>query len=61
MRDLNKLKRGHSGCCPGHDEYPTGSYKGRKSKKARAKGKQAEHQYVRTLQTRQLQEEIKCL
>jgi len=34
-------------CCPGHDRFPTTTYRNRRSKKARATGKQQEHQTTR--------------
>ena len=35
------------GCCPGHDLFPIGTYKSRRSKKKRAKDKIKEHKMVR--------------
>jgi hypothetical protein len=48
-RELKDLKRERtvSGCCPGHDDFPAGSYANRRSKKARAMGKAIEHRRVR--------------
>lgn len=43
-----------SGCCPGHDDWPVDTYRSRRSKKARARSKQKEHQYVRTLAKKDL-------
>lgn len=57
-RDLLKIRRGDSGCCPGHDTYPDDSYKNRRSKKARARGKQMEHKLVRQLHKRALKKEL---
>jgi hypothetical protein len=45
-----------NGCCPGHDEYPDETYANNKSKRARARGMQKEHKFVRTLARRQLQQ-----
>lgn len=52
-REIEKLRRGDSGCCPGHDLFPTETYNSRRSKRARARDKKAEHQMVRTIQKRQ--------
>lgn len=48
-REILYLKRyAHiSGDAPMVDSYPDDSYNGRKSKKARRKGKKLEHRYVR--------------
>ena len=51
-RELEQLARYHSDCCPGHDDYPNDTYRNKRSKRARAKGKIREHKYVRTLQKR---------
>lgn len=48
-RQLLQLRRGDCDCCPGHDKFPCETYRNRRSKKARAQGKKAEHQLVRTL------------
>jgi hypothetical protein len=42
-------KRGKlvSGCCPGHDDYPTECYKSRRSKRARARQRKKENQNAR--------------
>ena len=44
-----KLKRNINGCCPGHDDWPDETYRGRKSKKARSRSKKREHQYARRI------------
>jgi hypothetical protein len=36
-----------SGCCPGHDTWPSGAYRGRRSIRARARDIKREHRYVR--------------
>lgn len=36
-------------CCPGHDKYPVEAYRNRRSKKARARGKQIAHQRARAI------------
>jgi hypothetical protein len=49
---IHKQHRDIGGCCPGHDEYPDETYKSNRSKRARSRDKQKEHQYVRTLHRR---------
>ncbi len=50
---LRSVRAKHiSGCCPGHDTFPAETYGSRRSKKARARDKQKEHQYARTLAKR---------
>lgn len=34
-------------CCPGHDRFPKGTYRSRRSKRARARDKGKEHRFVR--------------
>lgn len=58
MRDILKLRRGDCGCCPGHDKFPNDSYSSRRSKKARARDKQVEHQTVRSIQKRHTAREL---
>ncbi len=60
-RDILNLRRGDSGCCPGHDTFPSETYSNRRSKKARARDKQLEHQTVRSIRKRQLAAEVKTL
>lgn len=36
-----------SRCCPGHDKWPNDSYRSNRSKRARSKTKQIEHQVAR--------------
>jgi hypothetical protein len=48
-RDILNHKRGVTGCCPGHDQYPAETYNSRRSKKARSKTKKQEHQHARSL------------
>lgn len=60
-REIITLKRGVSGCCPGHDNYPNDSYGNRRSKKARRITKKKEHKYVRTLLSRSIKEEINSM
>lgn len=63
-RELFNYKRSKfvSGCCPGHDDYPGETYSSNRSKRARSRDIAKEHQFVRTLQKRQLlkiiQEEV---
>lgn len=60
QREILKFKRKRhiNGCCPVHDDFPDETYKSRRSKKARARDKRAEHQYARTLHNRELYEMI---
>jgi hypothetical protein len=51
-RDIKLLDRHPSWCCPGHDKFPCETYKNNRSKKARAKGIQLEHQVARQRQKR---------
>lgn len=46
-REIALVKPGMFGCCPGHDEFPDGTYRNRRSKKARARDKAKEHRFVR--------------
>lgn len=47
-----------SGCCPGHDVYPSETYKSRRSKKARARDKKLEHQHARSIAKRNMKGEL---
>ena len=53
-RQIEQLRRGDSGCCPGHDTFPNDTYKNSRSKRARARDKTKEHKMVRTLLKREL-------
>lgn len=44
-----------NGCCPGHDDFPNECYRGRRSIKARSKGKRSEHRYVRRIKKQNLE------
>ena len=44
---LDGIKRKEVGCCPGHDKFPTDTYRNRRSVHARAKGIQLTHQTQR--------------
>ena len=57
MRDIDKVKTKTHGCCPGHDTFPSETYNSRRSKKARARDRKIEHQYIRSLLKRRLHEE----
>lgn len=50
-----KLARCVCGCCPGHDAFPSETYKNRRSKKARSRAKKEEHRYVRRVLNQNLQ------
>jgi hypothetical protein len=56
MRDIDKIKPGTHGCCPGHDTFPSETYRSRRSKKARSRDKKLEHRYIRSLLKRQLRQ-----
>ncbi len=58
IRELltHKLGKMVSGCCPGHDDWPDSTYRGKRSKRARSRDKQKEHQYARTLNKRTLKD-----
>lgn len=58
-RELKQVKPRQDECCPGHDTWPSDTYKNRRSKKARSKGKKKEHKYVRSIINRLLRREIK--
>jgi hypothetical protein len=53
-REILTHRRGDCGCCPGHDTFPDDTYNSRRSKRARARGKQAEHQAARACAKRDL-------
>lgn len=55
-REILKLKLGCmiGGCCPGHDVWPTETYKNRRSEKARSRDKGREHRYVRRVMKQRL-------
>ena len=57
-REILKLKRHVSFCCPGHDTFPNETYNSRRSKHARARDKQLEHQVARSISKRQLRDEV---
>ncbi|ASV44402.1 hypothetical protein PBI_SCTP2_387 [Salicola phage SCTP-2] len=46
-REIIEYDRHCCGCCPGHDRFPNGTYKNRRSKKQRAKDKKREHKVAR--------------
>jgi hypothetical protein len=61
-REIEMLKGAVvSDCCPGHDTYPVETYRNRRSKKARSRDKQIEHQHARSIQKQNLQKEIDLL
>lgn len=49
------------GCCPGHDLFPTETYKNRRSKKARARGKKLEHKMARHFSKEIIKKEVNFL
>lgn len=50
-RDILATKRMKhiSGCCPGHDQFPTETYGSRRSKRARSRDKAIEHRVARSI------------
>jgi hypothetical protein len=56
-REIITRKRQVSGCCPGHDTYPSEAYKSRKSVHALSRSKVKERQHARTLAKRELRNE----
>lgn len=40
-------KRGDSGCCPGHDTFPSETYGNRRSKRAQTRDTAIQHQVAR--------------
>lgn len=46
MKAYGRLKH-HTGCCPGHDVFPSDSYNNRRSKKARSRDKKVLHRWAR--------------
>ena len=58
-REILNYRRGDSGCCPGHDKFPTETYNSRRSKKARSRNRQIENQVVRQLNKKELRSEIR--
>jgi hypothetical protein len=57
-RELDTLHKNHSGCCPGHDDFPNDVYRNNRSKRARSRDKKREHKFVRTLVNRILYKEV---
>lgn len=43
-----------SWCCPGHDTWPSDTYKSNRSKAARSRDKAREHRYARRILKQQL-------
>lgn len=46
-------------CCPGHDKYPSDTYKNRRSKKRRSEDIKKEHRHARRAKKLKLQKEVK--
>lgn len=57
-REILTFDQRVSGCCPGHDKFPDDVYGSRRSIKARARGKQTEHQTVRARAKTSLRREV---
>lgn len=60
-RELLTLRRGDSGCCPGHDTFPDHAYANRRSQRARRRDRRIENQLVRTLRKRALRKEVNTI
>ena len=58
-REMMKIDRHVSDCCPGHDTYPNETYSSNRSKRARSRDKKVEHQHVRSILKQRLASEIK--
>jgi hypothetical protein len=60
-RQILDIEPGHNttGCCPGHDNWPSETYRNRRSKRARARDKAIEHRFVRRKLNGELAKEIK--
>jgi hypothetical protein len=41
------VKRNDRGCCPGHDKFPSETYRSRRSKRARAEARRIAHKRAR--------------
>ena len=54
----HKLRRTVNGSCPGHDDWPDETYRSRRSKRARSRDKQKEHQLARTFTKQDLTPEM---
>lgn len=46
-------------CCPGHDKYPSETYKNRRSKIARSEGIKKEHRHARRVKRNNLEIVVK--
>jgi hypothetical protein len=49
-----------SRCCPGHDTWPSETYRNRRSKRARARDIKREHRYVRRVLKARLRSEVEA-
>lgn len=58
-REIVGFRRYTYGCCPGHDLFPTGTYRNRRSKKKRSRDKIKEHKMVRHYVKKLIQYELK--
>lgn len=52
------IRRKDTGCCPGHDKFPTDTFKGRASVKARGRDKAAAHGRERLEAEREIRKEL---
>lgn len=57
-RQILELTRDVTDCCPGHDQYPNETYRGKRSKHARSRDKKIEHQHARSILKQILHKEI---
>jgi len=56
-REILNFKPKLSGC-PGHNDYPSGTFKNRRSKRARSRDKKLEHKHARSIVSRELKSEL---
>ena len=56
-----KRMRHVSGCCPGHDDYPTEKYSNNRSTRARSRDIKIEHQHARAIAKPLLRLELQLL
>jgi hypothetical protein len=51
-------QRGDSGCCPGHDTFPSETYANRRSKRAQTRDTVIQHQRARAQQKTETREAV---
>lgn len=55
------VKRKDSWCCPGHDKFPSETYRNRRSKKAHTRDTKLAHQIARARERMELMKEVATL